>query len=86
MFTSSESSPVMTKEEKRQVVKNFVQKVLKYNLLKVCMSQEKTFFAVQYLEDNPEARTDARLLDGLNTMAANLVERTFDDKASSSVS
>lgn len=58
-FTSSESSPIMTKEEKRQVVQNFVK---------------------EYLDENPDAVQDARLMTGLNTMATNLVERTFDEK------
>lgn len=62
IFTSSESSPVMTKEEKRQVVQNFMK---------------------EYLEDNPDAHLDSRLMAGLNSMATNLVERTFEDKTSS---
>ena len=37
----------------------------------------------QYLDENPDAVLDARLMSGLNTMATNLVERTFEDRAAS---
>ena len=37
----------------------------------------------QYLDENPDAVLDAGLMSGLNTMATNLVERTFEDRAAS---
>ena len=37
-------------------------------------------FVQEYLDENPDAVLDARLMTGLNTMATNLVERTFDEK------
>ena len=37
-------------------------------------------YVQEYLDENPDAVLDARLMTGLNTMATNLVERTFDEK------
>jgi len=59
---SSESSPILTKEEKRHVVSGFIK---------------------EYLDENPNAVSDAQLMSRLNSMAMNLVERTLVDSSPS---
>ena len=72
----------MTKEEKRQVVQNFVKEVSSPSWASPQKFKNADWYP-QYLEDNPDAELDSRLMAGLNTMATNLVERTFEDKTSS---
>ena len=80
-----------TRDEKKQVVQQFIREVnwLKADFQKCpshqCYMVHSQCFVLlfQYLDQNPEAILDGQLLAGLNTMAVNLVEKTFDEKSGS---